>query len=240
MRRLALTGWMVLLCSIAWPQVAQAQLVRKKFKDRVHVIQRKPVLQKKRFDLAPHFGMSINDSVYQSFRVGAKGTYHITERFGIGLGFDWYNFGNVLGGATEAYELAYERARLVADTPQINWAASLEASWVPIFGKFAFLNSALVFYDVTLHGGVAFVNSQSLQLPTANGGVGAIVGITNHIFLSKWLSLNFDISNTMFSATLQGAPDGTLSHVVTLSGGLGIYLPTDFTYAGASEDEDDD
>lgn len=224
------------------PQDAQAQQVRKKFKDKIHVIQKKPVLQKKRFDLAPRFGMSINDSVYQSFKVGAAGTFHITERVGISGSFDWFDFGDVLGGPTAAYEQSVETARLAPDTPVIQYTGGLELTWVPIFGKFAIFNSGLVFYDVTLHGGVAAVNAQSLQLPTTAIKIGGTIGITNHIFLSRWLSLNFDVSNTMFNATLQGAggPQDAFSHVVTFSGGLGIYLPTDFKYEGATEEEDED
>jgi outer membrane beta-barrel protein len=230
---------MMMAALVLTPRDAQAQQVRKKFKDKIHVIQKKPVLQKKRFDLAPRFGMSINDSVYQSFKVGAAGTFHITERVGISGSFDWYDFGSVLGGATSAYEESYERARVAADTPIIDWTGGLEITFVPIFGKFAIFNSGLVFYDVTLHGGAAAVNAESLQLPTPGIKVGGMIGITNHIFLSRWLSLNFDITDTIFSATLQGAPDGALSHVVTFSGGLGIYLPTDFKYEGAEEDDED-
>lgn len=233
-------GVMALAALTLAPQEAQAQQVRKRFKDRIHVIQKKPVLQKKRFDLAPSFGMSINDSVYQSFKVGAQGTFHITERVGIYGAFDWYDFGGALGGPTAAYEDAFQRARVAADTPVVNWIGGLGITWAPIFGKFAIFNSGLVFYDVTFHVGGAAVNSESLQLPTPGLNFGGAIGITNHIFINRWLSLNFDVTDTIFLAPLKGPADDVLSHLVTFSGGVGIYLPTDFKYEGAPEDEDED
>ena len=80
----------LLLCLFALPAPLFAQQVRKKFKDTIHIVQRKPVLQKGRFELAPRFGMTFNDALYRSFRVGSSANYHITERLFIGGLFDWY------------------------------------------------------------------------------------------------------------------------------------------------------
>ena len=96
-RAAGVLGASLMIFVLAAPE-AQAQQVRRKFKDKIHVVQKKPVLQKKRLEIAPRFGLSFNDPLYRSFKVGANLNYHIKERVFLGATVDWYNFGGALGG----------------------------------------------------------------------------------------------------------------------------------------------
>ena len=81
-RLAGVSGACLMIFTLAAPE-AQAQQVRRKFKDKIHVVQKKPVLQKKRLEIAPRFGLSFNDPLYRSFKVGANLNYHIAgdERY---------------------------------------------------------------------------------------------------------------------------------------------------------------
>ncbi|MFU8805962.1 MAG: hypothetical protein ACNA8W_19275, partial [Bradymonadaceae bacterium] len=57
-----------------------AQETRQQFSDTIHVVQKKPVLQKGRLDLVPRFGVSINDSIHRSYKLGVNANYHFAER----------------------------------------------------------------------------------------------------------------------------------------------------------------
>ena len=54
-RLAGVSGACLMIFTLAAPE-AQAQQVRRKFKDKIHVVQKKPVLQKKRLEIAPRFG----------------------------------------------------------------------------------------------------------------------------------------------------------------------------------------
>jgi len=217
---------------IAWPAEASAQdQVRRKFKDKIHVVQKKPVLQKKRVELVPHFGVSVNDPLYRAVRAGVNVNYNISERLFVGGLFDWYDFGNALGGQTTQYELASDQTQTIPDGPVINWAGGVEVGFVPIFGKFAIFNSGIVFYDVTVTAGALWVNDETIVSPVSTPGIGGTFSIATHVFLNEWFSVNLELRETAFGTQPQGAASGVLGHVVTTSLGVGFYLPTNVEYA---------
>ncbi len=210
------------------PEDASAQQVRRQFKDKIHVLQPKPVLQKQRFDISPHIGFSFNDPLFQSVRVGVNANYHISERLYVGALFDWYNFGNALGGITESYQATLDSTSSTPDAPALNFAGGLEVGLVPIFGKFSLFNSGIVYYDAAITLGAMYVDRRGIQLPSIAEGppLGGTASLVMHIFLNEWLSLNFEVRDTLFMATLQDATEASLSHIATATFGVGFYLPT--------------
>ncbi len=209
---------------------AEAQMVRTKFKDKVHVVQPKPVLQKGRFEFAPRFGASVNDAVYQSFKVGANANYHIAESFYVGLGFDWFNFGEALGGLTNTYELVANQAGASADTAVVNYAAFLEVAFVPFFGKFSLFNSAVVYYDFAVTAGGGWIDAESVEIPSPSGKPGGTISLNSRLFISDWVALNFGIRDLLFLQNLNGASDA-FTNLVTVEGGFSFFLPTTFEYS---------
>ncbi len=209
---------------------AQDERVRKKFKDKIHVVQPKPVLQKGRFELQPKFGMSLNDAINRSVMLGISANYHIIESLYIGGLFEWYDFGGALGGETNTFEIVSTQTRTDADAAVINYMGGLELGYVPIYGKFAFLNSGIVFYDVSVTAGGAYIAAESVLIPSAQNTFGGLVGINARAFLTKWMALNLFVRDTIFMADLAGA-NGSLTNVVMTGLGVSFYLPTTFEYS---------
>lgn len=192
---------------------------REEFDDTIHVIQEKPVLQKGRFELAPRLGTSINDSVYRHLKVGANANFHISERLYLGGLFGWYD----LGGTTSAYEETIDQTSATPDAPQVRWVSGLEAGFKPLLGKFALLGSSIVYYDVSLTAGGAYLDGGSIQNASDQtfGGMGSI---SARFFLNDFTALNLEVRDVIYSATLGNTGD-SLSHVVTFGAGASFYLP---------------
>lgn len=212
---------------------ASSQEVRQEFDDTIHVVQRKPVLQKSRLDLTPRIGVTFNDSIYRTMKVGASANYHISEKLYVGGLFEWYDFGGALGGQTSTFDTVRAETSTRADAPVLNWAGGLEVGYKPLVGKFALVNRGILFYDIAVTGGLAYVNGESLQVPETSG-VGATISVVGRVFLNQWLAVNIEVRDIIYSADLAGA-SGTLANVASLSGGLSLYLPTSFSYQGEEE-----
>ncbi|AWV90009.1 outer membrane beta-barrel domain-containing protein [Bradymonas sediminis] len=229
-------AWLVAILMLALATPAFANDTDKEdFEDTIHVVQRKPVLQKGRFDLTPRFGMSVNDSMYRHFKVGANANYHFTESFYVGALFDWYNFGETLGGPTGAFKASQNATGSISDAAVVNWSGGLELGYVPLVGKFAFAESFIIYYDFAISAGAEYIDSQSIALPASSGGPGGTVALTTRVFFNDWLALNLEVRDLIFSADLKGQ-QGALTNIVTVAAGLSFYLPTAFEYSQPEED----
>lgn len=227
---------MAAICSAtALSAQVSAQETVQEFSDTIHVIQRRPVLQKGRLDLAPRFGVNVNDAIYRNFRVGANLNYHFTERFYAGALFDWYDFGEVLGGPTQSFRDVDTESGSRTEAAYLNWAGGAELGFAPLVGKFALFNRGLFFYDVSISAGALFANSASIARPGGQSGLAGTAALTTRVFLNDWMALNLEVRDTIYSAQLRGVPDGVLTHSVSVSGGLSLYLPTSFDYSDSEE-----
>lgn len=210
-------------------QDAPKETLKRKFTDKVHVVQPKPVLQKKRFELAPRFGMTVNDSVVRNYRVGLNANYHIIEPLFIGLTADLYDFGGALGGPTDVFEQVQNQTGTVPESSQLNWFAGLEIGYVPFWGKFSLFNRTIGFYDFAVAIGGGALNAESLALPSAYTTGGGTISLQGRFFFNKWIALTMEVRDVIFLATLNGA-DGAFTNIASAALGVSFYLPTTFEY----------
>lgn len=213
----------------AWAQ-EQEQQIKRKFKDKIHVVQPKPVLQKGRFELSPRFGMTVNDSVTRNFKVGVNANYHIIESLYVGGLFEWYDFGSALGGSTDVFEQVQNQTGTIPEGAVLNWFGGLELGYVPFWGKFALFNSTIAFYDFAITVGGGGVNAKSLQIPTAYTTGGGTVALSGRIFFNKWIALSLEVRDIIFLANLNNAT-GALTNIASIGLGASFFLPTSFEYS---------
>jgi outer membrane beta-barrel protein len=231
----------VLCCGaivLALQEPAAAQETRQEFDDTIHVVQRKPVLQKGRLDFVPRIGLTFNDTIYRTMKVGVNANYHISESLYVGGLFEWYDFGDALGGQTQTFESIQNETSTTADAPVVNWLGGLEIGYKPIVGKFALFNSGILFYDLGVTLGGAYVNSQSVAIQSASSGFGGTISMVGRVFLNDWMAINLEIRDVIFSADLAGA-SGTIANVASVAGGVSFYLPTSFQYSDQAEEDEE-
>ncbi len=237
-RTLALIGALSAFCaataiapnSFAQETPAQKETLKRKFKDKIHVVQPKPVLQKMRFELAPRLGMTVNDSVVRNYRIGLNANFHIIEALYIGLTFDWYDFGGALGGPTDVFEQVQNQTGTVPESAVLNWFAGAEIGYVPFWGKFAIFNRSIAFYDFAITVGGGAVNAESLSIPAPYTTGGGTISLQGRIFFNKWIAMNIEVRDVIFLADLDGA-SGALSNIASVGIGASFFLPTTFKYS---------
>lgn len=154
------------------------------------VIPRKPMLKRRRFSLLPYIGTTINDQLIQHTAIGLDANYFLTDILAIGI-LGHYYFKNV---SDQEFFTRYHFNRV----PSINtyiWTATLNFSYVPIYGKFAIFNQHILHFEVYATAGIGgsgtriiprdykwreFTNAFTLTIP---------VGLGGRMFVTKWMAI---------------------------------------------------
>jgi outer membrane beta-barrel protein len=195
----------------------------------ITVIQPKPVVRRHRAALTPRFSMSINDPLLQQFAAGGGLSFHITERWFVQGSFDWFDFGQALGGTTRRYEDVIAATGSVPEIATIDWFAGLEAGFTPAWGKVVLFQRVIIFWDTFVTLGAGVVDSTDIHPAFATGSLGL------NVYFSRWLALTMDIRDRLSSESL---PSGNaLTHTVTSSVGFSILMPFNFRYSFEREEE---
>jgi outer membrane beta-barrel protein len=199
----------------------------------VHVVQDKPVLQGQRLEFAPRFGMSVNDSVYRSAKVGGNLNYHFVERAYIGATFDWYDFDEAIGGRTDIYETTTSLTNTAPDAPVLNYFGALEGGFIPISGKFSLFNVAILYFDLGFSLGAGYVDAESIAISESEGTWGLTGSIFSRLYINDWLGLNFELRDVLYPGQVRGGGgvEDTIVNNVSFAAGFSIYLPPSFEYS---------
>lgn len=206
------------------------------------VVRRKLLYRSTRFEAAPLVGFTLADAFTRNMLVGANLGFHLTNEISIGatLGYGVTQLSTSLRENMDSQLL--ERNRLGEyEYSHISYILGVEGAFVPFYGKFALLNSAIINYDFHIIGGVSFIgvgatNAQTQEAvsgSTLEGNkVAPTLGAGMRFFMGDMFSLNVDFRNYIYERPLlvrtgSPLPEGELGNDVMLSIGLGIFLPGD-------------
>lgn len=195
--------------------------------DDIFVLQRKPMLRRNRVELAPSFGLTVNDSLIRQFEVGGTLTYHINESFWVAGSVGWLDLGE-FGGETDAYFDVLDKTNSAPELVELKLYGGGQFGYVPLQGKFALFNSAIVYYDASLYLGAGY---QTHLTDTSGGEVGAVAGELGakvRIYLTRWLSVYVDAKDRFVPTELKNG--NSISQFVIVSGGVSMFVPFGFKY----------
>ena len=213
------------------PGSAKDTLAPSPFVDEISVVQRKPFLRKGRAELAPVFATTVNDSLIKQFNVGGQLSYHISESIWISGGFEWFELGEI-GGVTDEYFEVLERTSTIPDLVEMKWSGIGQVGYVPLFGKFALLNRLIIYYDLSVTMGGAWVSYTSGGSGGEAGTFAGVLGLQQRTFLTDWLALTLTMKDQIFLATMKsgGGTSDELTQIVSVGAGLSIFMPFGFDY----------
>jgi outer membrane beta-barrel protein len=208
-------------------------------------VPRKGIIKKGRVALMPFFGATLNDNLIQHFTLGGEVTYFLTDILSLGV----QGMGFIKNVLDQEFFTRYHFGRI----PSLNkykYSITLNFSYVPIYGKFALFNDAIIHFEVFVTAGVGgtgteivprdysyevFSNPFSLTFP---------IGAGARAFVTKWLAIEIAFKDYMmldkFEPTGRTA-DETIDAVkkrgptrfinnMMFNLGVSFFLPTDFKY----------
>lgn len=201
------------------------------------IVRHKLLYRSTRFELAPLFGVTLNDAYLRNAITGATLSYHLTNEFGLSLvgGFGVTQFDTNLRENVQA--TLGDQALEDVSYSYIQWLAGLEFSYVPIFGKFSMFQSTIVNYDIHLMGGLTLI-SQGATPALENGTVdpaleglkpAPTIGIGTRFFLGEGISADLEVRDYIYSRSEVSSltSDAELKNNVMVSFGFSFFFPQD-------------
>jgi len=221
----------------------------------ISVVQRQRMLKKKRFELQPQFGITINDPYVRHYTLGLDFTFWITNRLGIGL-----TGTGLIGNVTPRYRNIRLQEGLLLTANQVLWQASANLSYNPFYGKIAIFNRALLHWETAIMIGGGATQTRvipryiALHEPFTNVTGGGHVTLMGRFYgpRADWISVNLgfrvwlypdklepgqrgpdesDLPELDDPAAAKAAAQTELGFNVTAFLGVSFYFPTTFEYS---------
>ena len=197
--------------------VRDIEAQRKAELDLIRVIQRRPFLRRKRFELAPVMGTNINDSLVNFFMAGASGTYHLTEVMAVGLTGNW-----ALGSETDLFDSVITEYDVFPEISKVRWSAVLEYQYAFMYGKFALFNTWIIPWDTYAVLGAGVTQTELATHPTL------AVGIGQRYFMNRWFCLNVSLRDGVYNEDYPGGAQ--IVNNLVFGAGVSFFLPPNFQY----------
>lgn len=224
----------------------------------ITVVQRQRMLKKKRFELQPQFGITVNDPYVRHYTVGVQADYWLTNRMALGLVGT-----GLIGAKTPRYDNIRRQEGLLLTANQVLWQANLNFTYNFMYGKIAIFNRALLHWEAgaSIGGGVmqtrVIPRYEALHQPFTNFTGGGVLGFHSRTYLPRvnWLAFDLGVRYWLFADRLepeQRGPDTAtggvdlpaldsaagaknastpqLAHNVQFFLGVSFFFPTSFEY----------
>lgn len=225
----------------------------------ITVVQRQRMLKKKRFELQPQFGITVNDPYVRHYTVGVQADYWLTNRMALGLVGT-----GLIGAKTPRYDNIRRQEGLLLTANQVLWQANLNFTYNFMYGKIAIFNRALLHWEAgaSIGGGVmqtrVIPRYEALHEPFSNFTGGGVLGFHSRTYLPRvnWLAFDLGVRYWLFADRLEpfqrgpntttmgtgdleqlDPPEGAkeastpqLAHNVTFFLGVSFFFPTSFEY----------
>lgn len=167
----------------------------------IRVVQRQRMLKKKRFEIQPQVGISINDPYVRHYAFGLDLNYWITNRMAVGLTGTGY-----VGARTPRYKNIRFQEGLLLTANQLLWSASVNFTYNPFYGKIAIFNRALLHWEAGLQVGGGALQTrvipryEALHDPFTTVTGGGHFGLITRFYGRRidWLSVNAGVRTWVF------------------------------------------
>lgn len=199
-------------------KTAQQEAAKRKAElDLIRVIQRRPFLRRRRFEVAPALGTNINDSLVNFVVAGGSATYHVTEVMALGLSGTF-----ALGSETDLFDQVITDYDVFPEVSLIQWTAALDFQYAFMYGKFALFNTWIIPWDTYAILGAGVTQTQLDLHPTLSAGIG------QRYFMNRWFTLNLSVRDGIYNEDYPGGSQ--IVNNLVFSAGVSFFLPPNFKY----------
>jgi outer membrane beta-barrel protein len=239
------------ICEIdpeACPTLDMPKEAAKPLDETIFAVQQRFIIKKRRFELQPFWGLTLNDQFVGHPGPGLALNYYITEVLAVGLSGQFYQPFN----ADSSFNAQVRRAsRLVVPLSEYQWGAALNFTYVPANGKFAGFQNFIFHYDVYVVGGIGAISTRPIPVvdPDSrnfdwqpqvafNAGIGlkiffnrwfaAVLEMRDYVFIDKVENTTINEDNATDTSTWYGA--SALTNNVQAQLGVSVFVPFSFEY----------
>jgi len=188
--------------------------------DRIKSVQRKVFLKRRRVELAPAVGLSINDAFFQHVTGTVSLAYHVADAFAI----EARGGGVLVADETNAVRFVRQETQSLLDDAQrqLEYHGELDLQFAPIYGKFSLFGEMILHFDTYVTAGGGVFGTDAGMYPAAN------VGIGQRWFLTDWLVFRFEYRNYFFSEDRNNESNLRTPGIFNFM--FSFFLPTKFEY----------
>jgi outer membrane beta-barrel protein len=213
------------------------------------VVPRKAFLKGGRLELAPFAGVTVNDNLIRHYVFGGDFNYFLTDALWVGLQGQY--FVKQLSTQAELVGLQFNRTSTMN---RYLYGGAFNMGYVPSYGKFALFNRQIVHWEIWISAGFGATFTEVLARDPAwqkaafkNTALTPNAGIGGRLFITDWLTLNVALRDYIIAdkfepvpapgaehcpdaATCKANADSALVNNFMAYVGVGMYLPTKFSY----------
>ncbi|MET0284567.1 MAG: outer membrane beta-barrel domain-containing protein [Polyangiales bacterium] len=220
--------------------------------EEIYAVQQIYGMRRNRVELMPSIGFTLNDPFVTHTNVGVGLNYWITNVLAVGANINWYQ------GLESEKDLNFHvrrSTRLGTRPTEFRFGASLNMTYVPVYGKFSMFRRYIFQWDAYLSGGIGVM--QTKPVPVVDPQIRTFdysykISILNpaiglRVFVSKWLTVFGELRAYPYLEKLENLNVGlgdaaradkkawlddssTLVFNVVASIGLTVYFPFGFDY----------
>lgn len=242
------------------PQIDIKEMAKRPIQAQMYAVQQKYALRVRRFELNPYYITTLNDQFVGHPGFGLAGNYYFSDVMAVGLNFNFHSFDWISKGAanfnrdSEFNAQTRRAARIGVPLTEYDWSASLNFTYVPMYGKFSGFNYFIFHYDAYVVGGIGAVSNRPIAVIDPDNRtfqskvhLAPNVGLGLRIFFNRWFAAILEVRDYIFLDSLENttiptdpaaqkdeknwyASGSTLTNHVQAQLGLSIFLPFSFEY----------
>lgn len=213
----------------------------------VVVVNRKPFLKLSRFEFAPTYGITVNDTLIRHHLFGGQINYFLTDVLAVGLEGQYF-----ISDLQPQYDQIGLQDRRSPTANEYKYGGALNFHYTPIYAKFALANQWIIHWEAFFTLGVGVTRSEIIPRDPPekdyprwqNTLITPNVGFTTRVFLTKWMTLHLGVRDYIFNDKFENInrmakenlddsianSTGKFINHIMLQAGVSFWLPTSFRY----------
>lgn len=232
----------------ACPTLDMKKEAAKPLDETIFAVQQRFIIKKRRFELQPFWGFTLNDQFVSHHAPGLALNYYITEVLAVGVNGQFFQPFN----SDSAFNAQVRRAaRVVVPLTEYQWSAALNFTYVPANGKFAGFQNFIFHYDVYVVGGIGALSTRPIPVVDPDNrnfdwqpNIAFNAGVGLKIFLNRWFAAVLEVRDYIFLDKIENTvvnedtptdtnswygPDA-LTNNVQAQLGVSVFIPFSFEY----------
>lgn len=234
-----------LVAVLALPRPARASKADA-FEGKIQPVSGQLYTKRHRLEITPTGNLSLNDAFYAKRFGGVKVGYHFTESWSLSAAFATGTAGKT-GSAVvcPTGEGCHDagKAEMYQVPGRLTMIGGAEVAWSPVYGKLSLLAERVAHFDLSLLGGVDWIQHEKVltgteaqalvaagDSPPKEGTIGGHVGLGVRIFFTPWMAARLELKDYVYQVEVPNwvegnAPRKDIQNQLFTELGLSFFFP---------------